>query len=432
MADLATIEKAIDDLKKSIATPEEVKQLIKAELEGDALKAKFATSEQLTAELKKTSDSMNDLVKQFKNLQKSGFAGLTNQGEYKGLLGSRQHAKAFGCYVLASICGAPKAKAYLEDIGIDKALYETSGTGGITVPEEFASSVIEVIGKYGVYRRNAMNYPMGKKQTTVPKQTGSVTVYCPEEGKEITPSDITFTGVPVRNQAWKALTAISRELDEDSAVAIGELVARTFGRAFARQEDLCGFLGTGTATYFNNIGLRHALRRVHGTVTSIDGLTVQATAGAWSKITMADLLAVVGNLPDEYDDQDAKFYCTKNFYLTVMLAAAIESGMAGVKEELLVTAYTQNPRFLGRPVEFTGVMPKKIEAADHCPLLFGNLQYGAILGDRRDLSIEMSQEIGFKEDMIYIKATERLGMNNHGVGTPAEAGAVVGLWADIA
>ena len=123
--------------------------------------------------------------------------------------------------------------------------------------------------------------------------------------------------------------------------------------------------------------------------------------------------------------------CSKSFYLTVMINAALGAGGA-YAAEVTRPDYLTNPTFLGRRVRFGGGMPKAIEAADHCPLLYGNGKLGAALGDRRKYTVEVSNEVKFLERQKVIMATERIAVNNFGVGDTTNAGAIVGLWADIA
>ena len=228
------------------------------------------------------------------------------------------------------------------------------------------------------------------------------------------------------------LTAIDSELDEDSAIAVGEVVARSIARAFAKKEDQCGLIGDGTSTYFNRQGASPLLRAVDATVGNVKGLRVQATAGTWAAIVLADILALPGLLPGYADDGiDANWYCNKNFYYTVMLALAIAAGGTAANE-VISTGYTRSPQFLGRKVEFAQVMPAVKAAADHCPLLLGNLRIGSYMGDRRKLRIDQSKEAYFTSDQIGIRGTERIAPTVFGVGDTTNPGPIVGLWADIA
>ena len=136
--------------------------------------------------------------------------------------------------------------------------------------------MILLIEKYGVFRQNALEYPMGSDSALAPKLTSGLTVYCPGAGVAPTKSDLAFAGVGLNAKKWMTLTALDSELDEDSAIAIGELIGFMVGYAFAKKEDEVGFLGDGTSTYFGHVGIAGALRAVDATIGNIKSLTVGA------------------------------------------------------------------------------------------------------------------------------------------------------------
>ncbi|MDD3545991.1 MAG: hypothetical protein PHG96_11640, partial [Kiritimatiellae bacterium] len=68
--------------------------------------------------------------------------------------------------------------------------------------------------------------------------------------------------------------------------------------------------------------------------------------------------------------------------------------------EVINTAFTANPYFLGRPVEFVSQMNRVKAAADHVPLLYGNLRQGCVLGDARQFEIATDSSVLFTSDSI--------------------------------
>ncbi|MCJ7778643.1 MAG: phage major capsid protein, partial [Sedimentisphaerales bacterium] len=265
-------------------------------------------------------------------------------------------------------------------------------------------------------------------------------VYCLEAGVAPTASNIGFGSGGLSPKNWISYIPVPRSTMESAAIAIGEVVGRRLARAFGRKEDACGFMGDGSSTYFNYIGLTQALLRVNTTPSKVLGLQVQATAGTWAAIVTGDITGMQGRVHDDADDGvDLKWYCHKNFYYTVLLRIAL--GLGGVTaSEMINTAYGRNPMFLGRPVEFSPPFAKVKPAVDHVPLLYGNLRMAAILGEARAYSLASDASVFFTSDSIAIRATERIGMNNEtGVGNSTdeaeadqEEGCVVGLYADIA
>lgn len=279
---------------------------------------------------------------------------------------------------------------------------------------------------------------MASDSSVAAAQTSDVVVYAPGAGTEPTESSPGFKNIGLNARKMMTLTAIDSEVSEDLAIAIGEVVARSIVRAFSKKEDQIGFIGDGTSTYFGFTGLTQAILDVDpNDVTNIMSLHIQGTPGAWSAITIDDLLALPGMILDDADDgRDCKWYCNRNFYYTVIISKVLTLGGTNA-EEARQTGWTPNPHLFARPVEFTNVMPRVKAAADHIPLLLGNLKQASLLGDRRALQIDQSREAYFKTDQLGIRGTERIAINNHGVGDKKDAtnpqpGAVVALRADIA
>jgi len=444
---LVDIQKAVEDLKTGQATKFEAIKLIETKLANDEEKLKVNDSQ-----LKEARTAVEELNKQAKGmqaeivgLQKNRFASIrTSDGRYKGFWPSLEMARDFGLYIIGEVLGIKSAKEMLTNRGIacqyisEKDEINTKGFGSPLVPEDFRAWLVERIGTYGVYRRNASIWPMVGGSGSFPILTGDPEVYCLDAGVAPSASSLGFGAGGLSPKKWISYIPVPRELTEDAAIAIGEVAGRRLARAFGRKEDACGFMGDGTKAYFNYIGLIAAILAVDASVANIMALRVQATPGAWSAIVGEDIQALPGLIHDDAEDGvDCKWYCNKNFFWTVMIRIAL--GMSGTPaSEVINTAFTPNPYYFGRPVEFVPCMARVKPSADHVPLLFGNLRLAAILGEARKIDIATDSSVFFTSDSVAIRATERIGMNNQtGVGSAANAsepveGVIVGLRADIA
>lgn len=446
------IKTMLQDTAKGMATKEELKTAV-----ADAVREQLAESEaklkavdEMQGRIGTLQQSNDDLLKQIKALMSARFAPIrTPDGSYNGVWGTLQMAKNFGLFILAELGKNKEAKQQFESLGIErryitqdnkivKAMTGSEiGTAAALIPTEFIPNLIVLLEKYGVFRRNAQEWPMGSDTSVAAAQTADVVVYAPGAGVQPTESEPGFRNIGLNARKMMTLTAIDSEVSEDLAISVGEVIGRSIARAFAKAEDKCGFIGDGSSTYFNFTGATQAILGVDSTTTNIMALHIQGTAGAWSAIVAADLLALIGMILDEADDGiDCKWYCHRNFYYSVMISIALGLGGA-TANEIVLTGYTPQPRFLARPVEFTNVLPRTKPAADHIPLLFGNLRLATLLGDRRALQINSSKEAYFKTDQLGIRGTERIAINVHGVGTAKDAtnpqpGAIVALLGDIA
>ncbi len=438
---LDDIQKGLDQIKTNMASKKEVVELIDKKLDEDREKVAadkvksdklFETAQKTIEELKKANDAV---VAQIKMLRDTRFASLkTPNGMYSGVWGDLETAKNFGMFILSEIHGRKDAADYLDGLGIDrkrivadknKAMGEdVDTTGGILVPTEFIPNLIMLIEKYGVYRRNALEWPMSGAEALAPKLSSGLTVYCPGGGTEPTKSDLAFRAVGLQAKKWMTLTQIDSELTEDSAIAIGEVVGFMIGQAFAQKEDTVGFLGDGTETYFGHVGITGALRAVDATIGNIKGLVVAAGNG-YSEITLANFETLIGTIPDYADNGDAKWYAHRYFYMTVMVKLALAAGGTSATE-IIAGRGVREKTFLSYPVEFSQVMPRA-EANDQQCAIFGNLKLGAYLGDRRKLTIDRSKEVYFASDQIGIRGIERVAPTVHGVGDTTNAGPITAL-----
>jgi HK97 family phage major capsid protein len=197
---------------------------------------------------------------------------------------------------------------------------------------------------------------------------------------------------------------------------------------FAKKEDECGFVGDGTQTYHNIVGVTRALTALSGTIANIAGLVV-AAGNLFSEFTLADHESVVARLPQYADTMNAAWYCHRTYYFETMMRLALAAGGTTAAE---VISGTREFRFLGYPVRITQTMPKT-DANSQVACLLGDLRMAAALGDRRENRIAMSEHSDFANDLLAVRGTTRLDINVHDVGNASataadrEAGPMVGL-----
>lgn len=339
--------------------------------------------------------------------------------------------RGFGC-LAQFLCGVPGAADRLVgDFGFEKtALAEAhDSTGGVLVPDDFASQLIVLQEKYGVARGNVTPLPMGSDRTVVPRLSGTLTVYCPGEGQSPTESEPTFNLVALTAKEWVTYSLISRQLDEDAAMAIGTIMANQIAHSFAKKEDQCVFRGDATSTYFNITGYEAAFKNL-GTRTNSAGIKV-ATGDAFSEVVLADLEGVPALLPDFADD-DAQWYCHRKFYWEVMVRLAMAAGSSAATE--IMSSQAREKTFLGYPVRFTSAMRRTTDSTDQLMALLGTLDLSMKIGERRVREVATSSHYQFASGQIAVRGSERIDIVIHDIGnnTATEAdkepGPVVALF----
>lgn len=306
-----------------------------------------------------------------------------------------------------------------------KTMTGSSQAGGSAlVTVEMIPSLIRLFENYGVFEADALPIPMGTGQTLQPKTDTILDLQCPGEGVATTSQNITIALISHLAKTYTALTAYSIELDEDSAIPLGELMAYIFSRSYGYGIDKMAFLGDGTSTYLGTLGIAGKLRAVDATIANIKSLVVGA-GNAYGELLLANFTSVVGTLPDMADDGNANWYVHRYFYYTVMVALALAAGGTQYNE-VLMSQGARKKLFLGYDVRFTQVMPKTAANNQICALL-ANLKLGAQLGRRGVLEISQSSEAYFAQRLIAVLAARRLSINIHGVGDTTNAGPICGL-----
>lgn len=330
-----------------------------------------------------------------------------------------EEAYRFARWALATK-GHAKSVAFCEANGIHlKAHSEgVNEAGGFLVPEEFETTIITLREKYGVFRQECKVVPMGRDTKWMPRRKTGLTAYWVGETKAGTESTQSFDQVQLIAKKLMILTTVSSELDEDSMVNFGDDIANEIAYAFAKAEDDAGFSGDGTQTYGGIVGLKNAV----GSAAVVDsGLSTGDLFG--TTITQATLSRVFSKLP-EWAGANAKLYCHKSVYHELFERLAMAAGGATAAE----VAAGMAPRYFGYPVVISQALPASSTTTDGTVLAyFGDLSMACYLGDRRDMSIKLSDSAlnAFEQDEIAIKGTERADIICANVGDASTAGAVI-------
>lgn len=442
---------------KSVTTAEELAEMVQIDEEVEKLTVKLA-------ELKKIDDAKTRNAERAKAFntpannipfnagdggdgsgdnggRKSYESAYSSIGSLKHInLGDRQKSEKVAYDFFQFFCATglkdrsplrQKAIQYCEDNGIGlKTLNEgTNDNGGALVPPEFDPMLIRLIETYGVFRQFTRLKPMGSEVMTQPRRTGGVTAYWVAEAAAITASNPTFDNINLVAKKLAAITVLSSEISEDSAINIADELAFEIGYAFALAEDQAGFIGDGSSTYGGITGATTKLKALSATIAYIAGLFVGA-GNNYSELLLTDFEGTVGLLP-QYADPQAAWYCHKSFFHTVMQRLELAAGGVTARE-ISDGDRRGRPTFIGYPVNFTQVMPR-IEANSQVCALFGDLAMASTMGDRRRRTLFTDPYSLAANDQIQVRGTERIDINVHDVGNASSsagsrvAGPLVGL-----
>jgi len=145
---------------------------------------------------------------------------------------------------------------YIKDIAMvekltvperQKALAEgTPADGGYLVPDEFRATLIEHMLQTESFRQFATVIPMSAKLLNIPRLSSDVKVYWGTENRTITTTTADFGEIELTPFRLNAIIYTSRELFDDSAISIFEILRRRFTDRVTDEEMSVFLNGNGT------------------------------------------------------------------------------------------------------------------------------------------------------------------------------------------
>lgn len=306
---------------------------------------------------------------------------------------------------------------------------DTLGTQFL-IPEEFSSDLIDLREQYGVARRICRMESMMSDTKVIPRRKSGLTAYFVPETQPGTETNKQWNQIRLVAKDVMVLSRWSAQVNQDAVINFGDDLAGECSYAFSLLEDQCLCLGTGSSTYGGIIGVTTKLQDIDGAGTDSAGL-VSGTGNLFSELTLIDFQAVLGKLPQYADTPNAVWVVHRGFYYNVMQKLELAAGGVTALE---ISKGDRRPRplFLGYPVEFSQVMPSA-QADTTVFALLGDFTKGVAFGDRQAEAIAFSEHASvggenvFERNEIAIRATERIDINVHDVGSATDVGPIVGL-----
>ena len=341
---------------------------------------------------------------------------------------AQEDAYRSGMWCRAVIYNDQKAREWCNEHGVpivrDVAQGENANSlGGVLVPVEFETAIIDLRESFGVFRSFAMPKTMASDSSTRPRRSGGLTAFPVGENAAITESNKTWDQVNLTARKWGVLTRYSNELAADAVISIADDLSSEIAYAFASAEDDAGWNGDGSSNYHGITGLRtkYAVAAVGGQLKgAVDAASNHDT---YAEIDGDDLDLVVAALP-EYARQNAKWYTSsvgKALVFDPLLRAAGGNSKVDVAGRML-------DQYLGYPIAISQKLPiVTTDLSDVAMLFFGDLAMAVTFGTRMGIAIATDASRYFEFDQLGIRGIERFDINAHDVGTTATAGPIVAL-----
>jgi HK97 family phage major capsid protein len=330
---------------------------------------------------------------------------------------NQEDAYRAGLWFKAAFLNDSEASRLCNDYGIFNTATEgTDSAGGYLVPDELSSAIIAVRNRAGVSRQLCKVVGMSSDVMNIPKVTGGLTVDYPAEAAEITASDQTWGQVALAAVKRAVIAKTSNELLHDSVINVIDDLAVAIGNAFAVQEDNELINGDASSTYGGESGILNAMG-------SSSKVNMASGNTAFSDITLVNLNALVGTMPDKYYASASPAWLIGRLAWAANIQNLVYAAGGNTLSDMAAGAA---PQLFGFPVYISDQMPA--DAVSTCGALFGNFNDGVVIGDREDVEISVSEEAFWANDITAVKGTTRYDINVHDAGTGSDAGALVGLF----
>lgn len=312
--------------------------------------------------------------------------------------------------------------------GVHGKAYGTfpNAAGGALTGTEFYPELIQNVLQYGAFGQLVRTVPMDQTQMQIPVATGIPTVNFPQEnGTNTASTGNTFSNVQLNAKTAVCTAQLSKQILQDSNIALLDFFARDIARGFAYKRDQILFLSDGEATYGGMIGLnaRFADLGTLSTVATNGGGVVVGGADAVS-YTAAQLQKVVGICPT-YARTTGVWTCTPTFWYTNMLRLALAQGGATAMEMYQGQSV---PTYLGRPVILNELLNSaQTDAAGTIDAYFGDFGRGIVNGDRMSFEFDTDESIFFTSYAVAIRGVQRFDMVVNDIGTATTRGPIIAL-----
>lgn len=321
-----------------------------------------------------------------------------------------------GQWLLATVFENERAKAWCEKNGVLKAQGESiNSAGGLLTPAELSDVILDLRDVYGAFRRRARIVPMGSDSIRVPRHAGGAIATWTGENVAATATTATVDTVGLTVRKCRAEIDLSSELEQDSLPDIVDYVANEAAFALAQKEDDAAFNGDGSSTYAQQVGL-----------AAISGKSkITAAHNTYATLTAADFAAVMAGVRASAIGNASWFISQLGFATSMCALAGTSNGYLDYAE----IDGIRTPLYLGFPVILTQKLPQVTSSLSGKLMLgFGDMYAAGVLGQRRGVTIQRSDQRYADTDQIGVWVSERVHCVLHDTGDASTFGSIAGLF----
>lgn len=247
---------------------------------------------------------------------------------------------------------------------------DADATGGVLLPTEIASTVLELAPKYGVARADVFKYPMGTSSVDIPKIIAYPTDYWVGEKETKTAStnyDL-FGKIQLRSLYHGVIVPVTDSMLENASVELAGLLQRVMATALGKGTDNVIFNGKAGTT-------------LEGILQNTDVPVVTASGTTFSTITWEDLSDAIDSV-DEAALRGAKFYINPS--LVGYIRKFKDNNGRPLYDRGVETLFNY-------PIARTSALPST-DGAGNVFCVFGNLSQASVLGLRNNVKVDVADQ----------------------------------------
>jgi HK97 family phage major capsid protein len=322
--------------------------------------------------------------------------------------------KSFIEHVSNPVFSKEQLEAYQQHLaGLNNRIAQDISTGAtpgaVFVHPEFANTLIRNVEEHGVFRQDALVWPMGAETVHIPRRKSGVTIKWEGEAESTTSGEPDFELLGMTAKKMMMTNKYSSEVTEDAAISFADIFMFEYALAIALEEDRIGFNGDGSGGnspgYAGFTGVLGAAANATEATAIADAVphlvTGAAGANLVDEITLKKLREMLSRL-HTWAEAGARWYANKSVF-------AILSGIeTSAGWPVVDFRDPTSPTMMGYPIRKVDQMPaaSTVAASTKC-LALGDLRRGWVLGDRRRPEIMTSEHFAFDTDQITIRLTAR-------------------------
>lgn len=281
--------------------------------------------------------------------------------------------------------------------------------GGYLIPTPLLAEVNRFVSEYGFARREMRYLPFSGpgNERRIPALDSSVSVYWTDEAEAKTSSKPTFKLVTQTLKKLAAITPLTEEILEDSAINLISLLGELFGEAIAEEEDRVFFAGdTGDGDPYN------------GVINAANVENVDMGAGDdAADIDADDLNNLIYAVPSAVR-RKGKFFLESTLFQTLQQLKT-DDGHYIVQQPTGDRPAT----IWNRPFELIDVLPDSTTGSGNNPIMFyTDLSKTCVYGDKGGIKVKLLDQAVVNsaedspselnlatQDMVAVRIVKRVG-----------------------